>query len=91
MDHKAVEREWGKRGFDFGVFRDPAGQEWNDFVHRTDEYVVIAEGTLEITVGDNTALCEAGDLVWIPKRTSHSLRTTSASGSVWLYGYGNYE
>ncbi len=89
VDHGEVAREWQARGIDFGVFRDPPGQEWNDFTHQTDEYVVVAAGTLTISVGAETAQCSAGDLVWIPRGVPHSLKTTSAEGSVWLYGYGN--
>jgi len=88
VDHSEIEREWRGRGFSFGVFRDPPGQEWNDFVHDTDEYVVVAEGTLTVSVDHETARCDAGDLVWIPRGVRHSLKTTSPGGSVWLYGYG---
>ena len=73
------------------VFRDPPGQEWNDFVHTTDEYVLVAEGALRVRVGAEVADVEPGDLVCIPKGIRHSLRTTSASGSVWYYGYGNWK
>lgn len=87
IDHKAIEQEWRAKGFSFGVFRDSPGQEWNDFVHRTDEYVVIAKGRITVSVGQEVANCEESDLVWIPKETPHSLKTTSSEGSVWLYGY----
>lgn len=86
-----VKSEWQKQGFSFGIFQDVAGQEWNDFVHQTDEYVVVAEGALTISVGAETANCEAGDLVRIPRGVAHSLKTTSQSGSIWYYGYGRWE
>ena len=89
VDHTSIEQEWRARGFSFGIFRDPPGQEWNDFVHATDEYVIVSEGKITIVVGGETSECEAGDMVWIPRDTPHSLRTTSPNGSVWLYGYGN--
>ena len=89
VDLGAVEKEWRARGFSFGVFRDPPGQEWNDFVHATDEFVVVAAGELTISVGEETSHCVAGDMVRIPKGARHSLKTTSPDGSVWLYGYGN--
>jgi quercetin dioxygenase-like cupin family protein len=89
IDQGMIEQEWRARGFSFGVFRDPPGQEWNDFVHATDEFVIVAAGTLEVTVGGESAQCEPGDLVWIPRGTNHSLKTLSQGGSVWLYGYGN--
>jgi cupin 2 domain-containing protein len=90
VDFSAVESDWGQEGFGFGVFRDPPGQEWNNFTHRTDEYVLVAEGQLRIDVGKETAVCEAGDLVRIPRHIAHSLKTLSGDGSVWLYGYGNW-
>ena len=86
-----VEADWRREGFTFGVFRDPPGQEWNNFTHRSDEYVLVAEGRLKIDVGNETAICEPGDLVNIPRQVNHSLKTLSPSGSVWLYGYGFWE
>jgi cupin 2 domain-containing protein len=82
IDHSAVETEWRGEGFSFGVFRDPPNQQWNDFVHRSDEYVLVAEGRLQIDVGEESAICEPGDLVLIPRGVSHSLQTLSPGGSV---------
>lgn len=86
-----VKAAWEKQGFSFGIFRDVYGQEWNDFIHNTDEFVVVAAGRLSITVGFETADCEAGDLVRIPRGSLHSLKTTSQNGSVWFYGYGDWK
>jgi quercetin dioxygenase-like cupin family protein len=88
VDFASVEDDWRSEGFSFGVFRDPPGQEWNDFTHPSDEYVLVAEGQLKIDVGKQSEICEAGDLVRIPRRVRHSLKTLSPDGSVWLYGYG---
>jgi cupin 2 domain-containing protein len=90
VDFSAIEIDWRREGFSFGVFRDPPGQEWNNFTHQTDEYVLVAEGQLEIDVGNQTAICEPGDLVRIPRHIRHSLKTLSPGGSVWLYGYGTW-
>lgn len=78
-------------GFSFGVFRDPPGQVWADFVHRTDEFVVVAEGEVEIEVAGASTKCSPGDLVLIPAYASHTLRTSRSGGSVWFYGYGTFE
>ncbi len=50
----------------------------------------IAEGRLRISVGDATVEAGPGDLVRIPAGAVHSLKTLSADGSVWLYGYGRW-
>ncbi|WP_339758647.1 cupin domain-containing protein [uncultured Hoeflea sp.] len=77
-------------GFSFGVFRDTAGQVWADFIHDTDEFVVVAEGEMEIEVAGEVTQCSPGDLVKIPAGASHSLRTSMNGGSVWYYGYGRF-
>jgi mannose-6-phosphate isomerase-like protein (cupin superfamily) len=88
VDQAEVRAGWQAEGFSFGVFRDGPGQEWNGFVHGEDEYVAVAEGRLRISVGDATVEAGPGDLVRIPAGVVHSLKTLSAGGSVWLYGYG---
>lgn len=77
-------------GFSFGTFRGPPGQVWADFTHPTDEFVVVAEGEVEITVAAETASCGPGDLVLIPAGARHTLRTPEDAGSVWFYGYGRF-
>ena len=91
VDFSSVADDWRSDGFSFGVFRDPPGQEWNDFTHQSDEYVLVAEGQLKINVGNQSEICEPGDLVRIPRRVRHSLKTLSPGGSVWLYGYGFWD
>jgi mannose-6-phosphate isomerase-like protein (cupin superfamily) len=91
VDFERVRRDWAGEGFSFGVFRDPPGQEWNDVVHDSDEYVLVAEGEMAISVGGESFEAGPGDLVRIPRGASHSLRTLASSGSVWLYGYGSWE
>ena len=91
VDFDQVQSDWANEGFSFGVFRDPQGQEWNDFIHDTDEYVLVASGELEIRVGDQVKTVGSGALVRIPRNTFHSLKTLSSAGSVWLYGYGMWE
>ena len=88
VDFSEIEANWRLEGFSFGVFRDPPGQEWNNFTHQSDEYVLVAEGRLKIDVGNEKMICAPGDLVRIPRQVRHSLKTVSANGSVWLYGYG---
>lgn len=76
--------------FSFGVFRDPPGQVWADFTHDNDEFVVVTEGDMEIEVDGETARCRPGDLVRIPARARHTLRTSGAGSSTWFYGYGRF-
>ena len=38
-----IKQNWKSRGYTFGIFKDPPGQVWADFVHKSDELVVLAE------------------------------------------------
>ena len=42
-----IKQDWHSRGYSFGVFRDAPGQVWSDFVYKTDELVVLAEGEIK--------------------------------------------
>ena len=50
MNSDHIKRDWHSRGYSFVVFRDPPGQVWADFVHQTDELVVLAEGEIEVEI-----------------------------------------
>ena len=40
-DQEKVERNWLRRGFSCGLWNDPAGRRREDFVHNTDEVVMV--------------------------------------------------
>ena len=87
VDRDAVAADWRARGYSCGLFVDPPGQEWNDFVHAVNELVTVAEGRLRMSVGEQTFVAEPGDEVFIPKGARHSLKNIDAGTTRWLYGY----
>ena len=87
VDRDAVAADWRARGYSCGLFVDPPGQEWNDFVHAANELVTVAEGRLRMSVGEQTFVAEPGDEVFIPKGARHSLKNIDAGTTRWLYGY----
>ena len=48
MNPEQIKKDLNSRDYSFGIFKDPPGQVWADFVHKTDELVVLAEGLIEI-------------------------------------------
>ena len=50
MNPEQIKEDWNFRGYRFGIFKDPPGQVWPDFVHKTDELVVLVEGKIEIEI-----------------------------------------
>ena len=63
-----IKQNWNSRGYSFGVFRDPPGQVWADFVHRTDELVVLAEGVIEVEIEGKAERFQIGGMVFIPAK-----------------------
>ena len=88
VDRALVAADWRRRGYSCDLFVDPPGQEWNDFVHGTDELVTVAEGRLRLVVGDVTVVAAPGDEVFIPRGVHHSVHNVHAGTTRWLYGYG---
>ena len=63
-----IKQYWHSRGYSFGVFRDPPGQVWADFVHRTNELIVLAEGEIEVEIEGKAERFQIGEMVFIPAK-----------------------
>ena len=78
---------WKERGYSFGVFTDPPGQIWENFVHDTDELLMTIKGEMELSMEGRTIRCEIGKEIRIPAGVVHTVRNVGKTGSQWLYGY----
>jgi quercetin dioxygenase-like cupin family protein len=87
LNRDQVAHDWGSRGYSCGVFTDPPGREWNDFVHMTNELVTVMDGRLKLTIGGEETIAEPGDEVLIPKGVRPSAKNISTSTAHWLYGH----
>jgi quercetin dioxygenase-like cupin family protein len=87
VDRKRIEDDWRVRGFSCGLWEDPPGQEWLDFVHDTDELVLVLEGDLELEMTGHRQQCSVGKEILIPAKEVHSVRNIGSTVSRWLYGY----
>ena len=70
MNSDLIKRDWHSRGYSFGVLRDPPGQVWADFVHQTDELVVLAEGEIEVEIEGKAERFQIGEMVFITEKRS---------------------
>ena len=87
LERESVAEDWARDGFSCELWVDPPGQEWIDFVHSTDERVVVKEGKLEFEVQGARAMLEPGDQVLIPAGSRHSVWNRGSTAASWLYGY----
>ena len=82
-----IKQYWHLRGYSFSVFREPSCQVWADFVHRTDELVVLAEGEIEVEIEGKAERFQIGEMVFIPANAVHTVRNVGQTNNVWYYGY----
>ncbi len=87
VDQKKVKEDWNRRGFSCGLWIDPPGREWADFVHDTDELVMVLEGEQEFEMNGKRYRPKVGEELLIPARTYHTARNIGKFTSRWFYGY----
>lgn len=87
LELSAVALAWADDGFSCDLWVDPPGREWLDFVHATDELVVVKEGRVEFEVEGSRAMLGPGDEVFIPAGSRHSVWNRGSSTARWFYGY----
>lgn len=87
VDQEKVKEDWAARGFSCGLWIDPPGQVWADFVHDTDELVMLVEGEQEFEMNGEKHRPKVGQELLIPARTRHTARNVGKTTSRWLYGY----
>ena len=87
MNSEQIKKDWNTRGYSFRIFKDLPGQVWEDFVHKTDELVVLAEGQIEIEIEGESQQPPIGKEVFIPAKAKHTVRNVGKKINAWYYGY----
>jgi len=89
IEHKLndIRADWARRGYTFEYWIDPPGQVWRDFVHDTDELVMLLEGEIELEFGGRTLRPAVGEEVTIPARAHHTVRNVGIASNRWCFGY----
>lgn len=87
MNRQLIATGWARRGFSCELWTDPPGQCREDFVHDTDELVVVLEGEMEFEVEGVVRRPPPGEELLIPAGANHSARNVGLATARWLYGY----
>ena len=87
FDQERVRQQWAARGFSCGMWVDPPGRVWADFIHDTDDLVMVVEGEQEFEVSGRSYRPPIGEELLIPAGTRHTARNAGWLTSRWLYGY----
>lgn len=87
VDEAEVKKRWAARGFSCDLWVDPPGRVWKDFVHDTDELVILVEGQEEFEMNGQKQRLRIGEEFLIPVGACHTARNVGTTTSKWLYGY----
>ena len=87
LDRTQVEKDWHSRGFSCGLWVDPPGQVWEDYVHPVDELLMVLEGELELKMQGRRVRPKRGEEVLIPANVRHTVLNVGGTTARWLYGY----
>ena len=87
IDRDRIQAEWAARGFSCDLWVDPPGRCWEDFIHDTDELVIVLEGTMEFEIAGFVQHPAPGEELHIPAHTRQPARNIGATTARWLYGY----
>ncbi len=87
VDEAKVRKDWAGRGFSCGLWVDPPGRVWVNFVHDTDELVMLLEGEEEFEMNGEKYRLQVGEEFLIPAGIYHTVRNVGNTTSKWLYGY----
>ena len=87
IDKEKVRRDWASKGFSCDLWIDPPGRVWADFVHKTDELVMLVEGEEEFEINGKKYKLKVGEELLIPAGVNHTARNIGSVTSRWLYGY----
>jgi uncharacterized cupin superfamily protein len=66
VNEAEVKRHWAARCFSCDLWVDPPGRLWKDFVHDTDELVMLVEGEEEFEMSGRKYRLRIGEEFLIP-------------------------
>jgi mannose-6-phosphate isomerase-like protein (cupin superfamily) len=87
VNQTEIKMNWAARGFSCDLWIDPPGRVWSDFVHDTDELVMLVEGEEEFEMEGRKHRLEIGEELLIPTGAYHTARNVGNTTSKWLYDY----
>jgi len=87
MDRKKIAHDWQSRGFSCDIWTDAPGQVWADFVHATDELLMLIDGEIELRFAGQVLRPAVGEEILIPAGEPHTVINVGKTTNHWFYGY----
>lgn len=90
LNIESIRDDCYRRGYSCDKWIDLPGQLWPNFVHETDELVLLLEGEIELQFNGKTICPAIGEEVFIPAGVNHTVINMGETKNCWLYGYKYY-
>ena len=74
IGEQKILQDWSERGFYGGLWGDPPGQIWKDYVHDADELFMAIDGEVELEISGKKSKLKIGEEILIPARAIHSVK-----------------
>ena len=87
LELEQIADDWRQRGFSCDTWSDPPGQVWANFVHDSDELVMLLEGEMELQMDGDILYPAVAEEVLIPAGVRHTVINSGGTSNRWLYGY----
>ena len=84
-----LRQEWQPKGFKCALYKTKPGEFWSHPGHATDEYYILIEGELEVSLQDTVYHPAVGELFKTPAHTPHTFGNPGKTVHYvyWIYGY----
>ena len=90
IDPKFIEQSWKSRGFSYKIWNDLPGTIWADFIHKTDELVMLIHGEIELKMSGQIFHPEIGEEILFTAGVIHTVRNIGPVTNQWFYGYKHH-
>tara|TARA_B100000029_G_scaffold85590_1_gene76051 strand:- start:1151 stop:1429 length:279 start_codon:yes stop_codon:yes gene_type:complete len=90
IDPKSIEQSWKSRGFSCEIWTDLPGTIWADFIHKTDELVMLIDREIELEMSGQIFHPEIEEEILIPAGVNHTVRNICQVTNQWFYGYKHH-
>jgi quercetin dioxygenase-like cupin family protein len=87
MEKFTVQKDWAARGFSCDIWTDPPGRVWQDYVHSTDELLMLIDGEIELHFSGKVLRPVIGEEIFIPANLPHTVINIGSVTNHWFYGY----
>ena len=84
-----LKQEWEPKGFKCDFYRSKPGEFWSNRGHKTDEFIILIEGEVEVSFQNKVYHPQAGELLKIPACTPHTFANPGKITNCvyWIYAY----